>query len=124
MVYNRQKKKMLYLIGSKLYNYTKVGKSIRFKGTFFSKYVVDEEEYRKKKRTALEKVEFVEKYDKYKDQRNKLFNILSKEEGLTPTNIAKLCEKHKILLKRTSIITILDKFKEKPTEVSEVGVNL
>jgi len=52
-IYNKQNKKILYLLGKQMYSYSKpfMKKSYRFYG----KYPLDEEEYRKKKLEALQK---------------------------------------------------------------------
>ena len=49
--YNKDKKKMLYILGKKFYDYKKPKPN--FRGRFTSYYVVDEQEYRKKKLNAL-----------------------------------------------------------------------
>jgi len=49
--FSKEKKKLLYLMGKKFYDYRKVKPD--FFGGFSNTYVIDEEEYRKKKRKAL-----------------------------------------------------------------------
>jgi len=49
--YNKERKKNLYILGKKFYDYRKPRPN--FRGRFTNYYVVDEEEYRKKKLKAL-----------------------------------------------------------------------
>ncbi len=62
-VYNTKNKKLLYIMGKKLYSYSKphIFKTFNFRG----KYPVNEEEYRKKKLVSLEEEFEQEKLDKY-----------------------------------------------------------
>lgn len=67
--YNRRDMKKTYLQGKKTYSYTVRS---RFKGRFYGKYVIDEEEYRKKKEEALAKADEEEEYNKF-EVRDKIF---------------------------------------------------
>ncbi len=49
--YNMERKKDMYVLGKKFYNYFKP--SPNFRGRFMNTYVVDEDEYRKKKKNSL-----------------------------------------------------------------------
>ena len=86
IAFNHNKKKMLYLKGKKFYNYGVVKAGLppmRFpKG-----YMVDEEEYRKRKQDAFreEKVNAIEQ--KYKDRLVKLCTKLHKDDGYTYDNL-------------------------------------
>ncbi len=55
MVFNHKKKKKLYLEGKQLFSFGK--NRTRFTGRFYGKYVINENEYRKKKAKALEEME-------------------------------------------------------------------
>ncbi len=71
-VYNESNKKLLYLLGHKMYSYAKpyLKKSYVFRG----KYPVDEESYREKKHTSLVEEDPQEKDDRLLIQRNFILN--------------------------------------------------
>lgn len=111
--YNRQKKKILYLKGKKEYDYA--GIKSNFRGRFTKGYVIDEEEYLKKKELALKNRDINRKdsrYDKYMNQRNTLLYIMNKELKMSQEEISNLCKQHKVGLKRAGIQVILSKIRE------------
>lgn len=67
--FNQKNKKLLYLLGRKSMSYTKP-RIWNFKGMFRGKYIINEQEYRKKKLKALEEVEFENEDSKFKLQRD------------------------------------------------------
>ncbi len=73
--YTTSKKKNLYILGKKLYNYNAVSPSAR--GRFTKQYTVDEEAYRKKKLDAFESIDnTTEASPKPVQQRNTLIKFL------------------------------------------------
>ena len=107
--YNKKDLKKTYLRGKKTYTYTVRSK---FRGRFYGKYVVDEEEYKKKKTDALMEVGEVKEYDKYM-WRNKLFYILNQECKISAVKISKLLEKNGLDLKASAIQFAISKLKGK-----------
>lgn len=91
--FNRKYTKLLYLKGKKTYSY-----KVRtpFTGRFYGKYVVNEQEYRKKKEEALIfELEHEENENKkWKIQRDVAIYLL-KEQGLSYRDIIKKFEEHK-----------------------------
>jgi energy-coupling factor transporter ATP-binding protein EcfA2 len=80
--YNHEKKKSLYLKGKKFYNYNMVKTGLPV-CRFRKGYVVDEEEYRKKKAEAFRENKGMTKLEqRYKDRCYKLVVYLHKEKGL------------------------------------------
>lgn len=85
--YNKKDLKNGYLLGKQTYSFKKRSP---FKGRFYGKYAVDEEEYRKKKEEALENVNFdYADGNKYLNQRNKVIHLLREEIG----NVKEVAEK-------------------------------
>ena len=109
--YNNKKKKVLYLLGKKDYSYNIKNAKSKFKGRFLDAYVVDEAEYRKKKKKALESRDRRTKSDKFKEQRDKLLWILYENEGHTLQELIDICKMNQVHLKKTSISEILSKFR-------------
>ncbi len=103
--FNNKKKKLLYLIGRKLYDYSKPRS--KFRGRFRDQYTVNEGEYREKKTFALKKKSRLTKATVYLEQRNCLFWILHKEVGKNHTHIVKLCKKWGYSIDRSSISKII-----------------
>jgi hypothetical protein len=89
LYFNKYKKKMLYLAGKKYYTYS--GKNIPrsgFKGKFYDQYTVDEKEYRKRKKTALESKRRTTKAEIYINQRNLYMLLLNKTYGISARKIS------------------------------------
>lgn len=83
-MFNRKKKKYIYLSGLKFYNYGKV--TTRIKGRFYGKFPlgeIAEELYRNKKLKALQDKEEVEKKDRFQVARDKLIVNLVRNEDLS-----------------------------------------
>lgn len=98
-VYNGKRKKLLYLFGSKTYNYSpKIGKKklyTRFKGRFYGVFALGDEEeekaYRKKKMKALEESErnpMTTSTIKYREQRDICIHLIKKELKLSYRKMA------------------------------------
>jgi len=76
--FNFFQKRMLYNLGKKrLDDYTCIQPS--FRGTFPNTYVIDEKAYRKKKEEFLKREREVEKENRFKVQRDKAFEVLTKD---------------------------------------------
>ena len=110
MYFNRQKKKLLYLHGKKLYDYSWPRSG--FKGRFYDQYTIDKEEYLKRKSDSLMKKQRITRSEIYMAQRDTLFYILTKEFKQTQQKIVDLCKKYYFDLDRSSISVII-KNKEK-----------
>ena len=87
--FNERKKKLLYLTGKKLFSY-KQPKS-RYRGRFLDQYVVDEAEYREKKRKALTGKERITKSGKLMKQRNLILYVMNKRLRISQKAISKYC---------------------------------
>ncbi len=112
-VYFNQKNKLrLYKGGKKEFNYHCI-KWPRFRGRFFNKYIVDEEEYRKKKAESFKRSsqDRNTKAEKYILHRNQLLYGIYKEYGLSLADLAKFCNMNGVQLKKTQISLIIAKFK-------------
>jgi len=99
--YNKKKKKILYINGKKEYSYT-IPRT-NFRGRFLEQYVIDEQEYRRKKKEALEKYDVEEEESPYKTQRDKLFKYLHEHNGLSYRDLAELCDQLDIKMKAAAI---------------------
>jgi len=89
-VYNTQLKKRLYLTGKKDYSYGHKGVRTRFRGRFYGKFVLGddetEKEYRNKKGKALEETQknpMTSAQVRFREQRNLILYILRKQTKLT-----------------------------------------
>jgi len=105
MVFNHKKKKLVYLTGKQLFTFGKI--RTRFTGRFYGKYVIDEDEYRKKKAKALVEMEKEPEKNKIQVHRNKLIAIFKRETKYTTKKIEELFEKEDIGLKESAINTII-----------------
>ena len=114
--YNRRDMKKLYLYGKKTYSY-KVRS--RFTGRFYGKYVVNEEEYRKKKADALFLIEGEdgegEKGNKYMEFYHKLVIALRKELDLSEVKTAEKLKAYGIQVSAANIGEITRKYAVTPT---------
>jgi len=89
--YNRNKKKQLYILGKKLYNYGKPKAS--FYGRFTNYSPVDNDAYRKKKLEALERyTEKVENKNIHKERLCKLIWYLNHDLNIQQKEMAKAME--------------------------------
>ena len=103
--FNKAKKRILYLLGKKLYSYKEP--RVHFRGSFRDQYTISEEEYREKKRNALISKKRETRIEKYMNQRNTLVWILYKKFKKNPTLISKICKEYNFSLPRTTINDIL-----------------
>ncbi len=115
MVYNRSKKKRLYLLGSKTYEYRSV--HTRNRGRFYGKFALGDEKIEKKYKELKEKALMEADFDsnpasKYED-RNKMIYIMTKELKVSRKRLVDLFKEYKISVGNTQIFNILRKFKDK-----------
>ena len=109
--YNKQGKKMLYLVGKKFYEYGGVKPII--KGVFRDQYMVNEQDYRDMKSISLKRKRRNTRANVYKSQRDTLFWIMIKELENTQENAARLCKKWGYSITRRNISDIIhEKSKE------------
>jgi len=110
-LYNKRKKQMMYLnpIGKKYYSYSHV--KTKFRGRFYGKYVIDEQEYRKKKEKSFKDGYNTTKKEKYMDQRNAMVDIVKKYTKFTQEEISLELKKYGITLQRSTIKDILAKYR-------------
>ena len=99
--FNNKKKKLLYLLGKKLYSYGKPRS--RFRGRFYDQYTINEEDYRKKKRDCLHDKSRSTRAETYKSQRDTLFWIINIKLKVNKTRIAILCKEARYKVDRTTI---------------------
>lgn len=97
MFFNEQKKKLLYLKGRPLLTYGGKGfPTSSFKGRFYNQYVINEDEYRKKKEASYKEEEEESKHkvgsNKYMDQRNKLIIHMNEKLKMNYTEISDFCK--------------------------------
>ncbi len=115
MFFNRQSKKLLYLTGKKLYDYSYPRSN--FKGRFYDKYVINEAEYRLKKKESMQRKSRVTRAETYLHQRNTLFWLFYDRFKVNHLKMSKLCAEYDFKIDRSSISKILlEKKKEILTE--------
>jgi len=105
LFFNRKTKKLLYLLGKKLYDYSKPKSN--FRGRFYDQYVINEKEYRAKKGGAMNRKSRVTKAVKFMNQRNNLFWMLYDRFKINQTKIAKLCKEYDIIIERRMVNEII-----------------
>lgn len=88
--FNNKSKKQLYIYGKKLFSYSKPRSN--FRGRFADQYVVNEEEYRKKKAETLAKKSRSTRAEVFKRQRDILFYIMDKKLNVKQDRIASYCK--------------------------------
>lgn len=110
-MYDRVKKKQLYLNGKDRYSYARPKTS--FRGHFFEQYVVDEEKYREKKRRSLEEDndENSLKKDAF-EQRNKILLAMKEHLQMKVPEIKELCEEYGVKMRRNAYYVAFRKAKE------------
>lgn len=113
-VFNRKKKKYIYLRGLKTYSYGKQARWTRFRGKFYGKYIVDEEKYRKKKSDALEAVEKELHMPKYLRQRNEILFLFKRETKFSLKKMEELLTERGVELKKAAIGKLLQKLPKTP----------
>jgi hypothetical protein len=87
---NRRKKNELYELPRHLR--AKRMPTSGFRGRFLEDYVVDEQEYRIKKKKSLRSTSKPEKHDKTMHQRNLLLSLLVKDYGITLREVSEKCK--------------------------------
>ncbi len=113
-VYNYHNKKLLYLLGKHLMDYTKpkVPKSYRFYAKFPP--TIDKVAYEKKKHEAfLSNDEDITEESKHIHQRNLAWYILHKKYGLTQVELVKLNERYGLGIQRSTMSESLARFAKK-----------
>ena len=99
--FNYERKKRLYVLGKKFYNYNCVGYNLH--GRFTKKFPIDEDEYKRKKLAAFEeRMKEPEKTNRWTVQRDYLFKIMV-ESGISRTDIANKMNKEGIPLTHQAI---------------------
>ncbi|HKL24143.1 MAG TPA: LAGLIDADG family homing endonuclease, partial [Candidatus Nanoarchaeia archaeon] len=122
-VYNRKKKKKLYLFGKKSYSYLTSGKNkveTSFRGRFYGKFALgdekEEQKYRKKKEEALKETEsnpMTAGQVKYRNQRDLLLFLLRKHAKFTYRELENLLGDYDMNLSYVQIRNICAKFGDK-----------
>lgn len=112
-IYNRKKKRLLYLNpkGKRDYSYSHI--RTKRKGRFLEGYIINEGKYREKKRKALERREKRGIVDKFKQQRDIILLIMNKELKQKQVKILQLLKKYKIRLAKSTLSDILADLKER-----------
>lgn len=110
-LYNTKLKQKLYLDirGKRGYTYGHV--RTRYRGRFYKGYLINEDEYNKKKTESFIRSYKTTKQEKYKEQRNKFIWILYKEAKFNILKLEKLCKEYGIRLRKSTISDILGGFK-------------
>lgn len=104
--YNNTHKRQLYLLGKKMFSYARPRSNLR--GRFTDKYMVNETQYREKKRLAFEQKSFKKRNvnERFREQRDKLIKVVY-NLGYSCTRISNLCKSEGINLHRTTISKII-----------------
>lgn len=106
--FNNKKKKLLYLMGKKLFSYAQP--KSKFRGRFHDQYTVDEQDYRDKKGNALMQKSRTTRSETYMAQRDTLLWIFFKKYKLNQTQLSQLCKEYGFKIERR---TLSDVFREK-----------
>lgn len=117
-VFNRKKKKYIYLSGMKYYDYGKVNSRLR--GRFYGKFPLGDEIeklYRDKKMKCLEEKEEQVEEDKYLLQRDLMICLIRKSLNLSESKTADLLAKYNIPIKVAQVGHISRKHPEIMAEV-------
>lgn len=115
ILFNRQKKKLLYLWGKKNFDYSKPKSN--YGGRFTDFYCVDEQEYRKKKRDALQDAEvkatLSRREIKHMRQRDALFYFCHEDLRITLKRLAEVVSNSGFKIDKSEIGKILVRMREK-----------
>lgn len=109
--FNEKKKKKLYLLGKKLFDYNCI-KWGHLRGRFFNQYPLNETEYRLKKEKAFKDKPRITKAEVFVEQRNKLLYLIHKEMELSSYALSDMVKKYKVMLQPPSIREIIGNIKE------------
>lgn len=101
MLFNKKKKKLLYLKGRATYSYA--WPKTNFRGRFYEQYTVDEKKYRAKKAESFMETNRRTKAENYLDQRNLLLWILNREQGISTTRISERLSDFGMKLEQNSV---------------------
>ena len=126
-IYNRKKKKYLYLAGKETYSYGSKDKKwkvfTKFRGRFYGKFALgddkEEEKYRKKKEKALretEKSPMTAGQIKYREQRDILIYLLRKYLKLGYAQLESMFGEYDFDMSYVNIRNICVRFGDKETE--------
>jgi len=99
--FNKKRKKLLYLNGKKLFDYSYPRSN--FKGRFLNTYVIDEGVYREKKRLSLSSKSRNTRVETIRRQRDILFYILNKKFNQSQNELSILCKDFKFKIDRSTI---------------------
>lgn len=99
--FGSKKKKMLYLLGKKMFSYSKPKSKMR--GRFMDQYTVNEAEYRAKKKKALLEKSRQTKAETFKQQRDTLFWIMNRKLNMNNVEISRLCKAAYFKIERNTI---------------------
>lgn len=103
--FNNKNKKLLYILGKKLYSYAKP--KSKFRGRFRDQYTVDEEAYRDKKREALLNKSRNTRAETYKYQRDILLYLINKKYNVPQVQLAIDCKKVGFKIKQQTISDVI-----------------
>lgn len=118
--FNERNKLKLYRGGKKEFDYNCM-RWPHFRGRFLNQYAMDEHEYRLKKAKSFNEKPRITKAETYKAQRDTILYIMYKEFRKTDSDIAKLCKKYLLDMKRR---TICDIRLEKERQIANKGLEL
>lgn len=110
ILFNRQKKKMLYLLGKKTFDYSRPRSN--FGGRFTDYYCVPQQEYRDKKMKALKDAEVPTKQPKYLLQRNICLYFCYKKMNITQQDLSNELSILGFNISRNEISEIITKISE------------
>lgn len=118
-IYNSKKKQQLILRGQKTMSYRHKGLFTRFKGRFYGKFALGDDNmekmYRKKKEKALadsEKTSMSSAQVKFREQRDLMIWLFRKYTKLTYRNIAELLASYDFMMDFTQVSRVCAKFGE------------
>ena len=129
-LYNTKKKKFLILMGAKTMSYTHKGLHTNFKGRFYEKFALGDEEvekkYRKKKKQALadsEKTSMSSAQVKFKEQRDLLIYLVRKQLKLSTRETSNLLNEYDMALSHVQVASICAKFGDNDAKVELKDLN-
>ena len=115
-IYSKKLKKLLYLYGKKDYSYPR-NIYTKFRGRFYGVFALGDAKcealYRKKKATALENTEktpMTATQIKFREQRDLLMYLLSKESNLSSRKLSNYLEEYDFEMSHVQITKIIAKF--------------
>ncbi len=117
MYFNKKKKRVLYPVGMKNY-YSYAYPKSNFKGRFANNYLLDEDDYRRKKKSALEESFTHKPSERFQDQRNLLLWYLNRQLGVSTTKISSEVGRYGWKIGQPSVVKAIGRFeKEKLDEL-------